>query len=93
MDRGGHNLAYQPLRVEVTPMTQKFGYSGKSLAIKLGVRPGQQLLAIDAPANYAQMVAPLPEAATMRLGTWGETNGSAGLIHAFFPIGKCWRLT
>ncbi|MBV9977793.1 MAG: hypothetical protein JO105_20590 [Hyphomicrobiales bacterium] len=68
----------------MTPLTQKPGYSGKSLATKLGVKPGQQLLAIDAPVNYAQMVAPLPEGATIRLGTWGETTGSAGLIHAFF---------
>ena len=72
----------------MTPLTQKPGYSGKSLATKLGVKPGQQLLAIDAPVNYAQMVAPLPEGATIRLGTWGETTGSAGLIHAFFSNRK-----
>ena len=38
------------------------GYSGKPLAQKLGIKPGSTLAAIDPPANYAELLEPLPEA-------------------------------
>lgn len=36
------------------------GYSGKTLAAKLGVREGDTLAVLDAPAHYASLVEPLP---------------------------------
>ncbi len=39
------------------------GYSGRPLAAKLGVAAGMDWLAIDAPTEYAQWLAPLPPGA------------------------------
>jgi hypothetical protein len=66
-------------------MAETLGYSGKSLAAKLGVKPGQRLLAVDAPAHYAELVAPLPEGAFLMLGSWGRLEARAEVVHAFFP--------
>src|SRR5947199_311832 len=41
------------------------GYSGTSLAKKLGIKPGQGVVTFDAPADYAKLVAPLPPGATI----------------------------
>lgn len=38
------------------------GYSGTPLAKKLGIKAGTRLLLRDAPADYAQMLEPMPEA-------------------------------
>ena len=35
-------------------------YSGKPLAEKLGIRPGTQIAVIGAPANYRELLGPLP---------------------------------
>ena len=37
------------------------GYSGTPLAGKLGIKPGSRLCACNAPANYDELLAPLPE--------------------------------
>jgi hypothetical protein len=37
------------------------GYSDTPLAKKLGIKPGCKLFVADAPKNYAELVAPLPE--------------------------------
>ena len=58
------------------------GYSGKPLAAKLGLKPGGRLVAIDAPAHYAQLVAPLPDAAVVEALAWGAA-GPAPIIHLF----------
>jgi hypothetical protein len=60
------------------------GYSGKSLAAKLGVKPGGRLLAIDAPPGYADLLAPLPEGAALTLAGWDEARPGADIVHAFF---------
>ena len=39
------------------------GYSGKPLAAKLGIGEGMAWLALDAPADYAAWLAPLPPGA------------------------------
>lgn len=39
------------------------GYSGRSLADKLGVKPGMRVVAIGAPREYATWVSPLPAGA------------------------------
>jgi hypothetical protein len=40
------------------------GYSGTPLAKKLGIKPGSRLLAVNAPADYAVLLEPLPENVT-----------------------------
>lgn len=46
------------------------GYSGKPLAQKLGLKSGFVLAPINAPPNYAELLAPLPGA--LRFGTVAE---------------------
>jgi hypothetical protein len=41
------------------------GYSGKSLAQKLGLKPGLRLTAIAAPPHYGDLVSPLPAGVAM----------------------------
>jgi hypothetical protein len=55
------------------------GYSSRSLAEKLGIRPGSTIVARGAPEDYATLVAPLPRGATIvpRLLV------KAGFIHQF----------
>jgi hypothetical protein len=56
-----------------------FGYSGKSLIQKLGVRDGDRMAVINAPAHYAELVAPFPRGAE-----WVEgPDSTAGVIHLF----------
>jgi len=54
------------------------GYSGKTLAAKLGVKEGTRLCALDAPAHYDTLIGPLPAGAAM------ETDPTkANIIHLF----------
>lgn len=48
------------------------GYSGKSLAEKIGLRPGGRLVAFGAPPHYADLLAPLPEGATIAMAGWDD---------------------
>ncbi len=41
------------------------GYSGTPLAKKLGIKEGTEVLTINAPDDYADLVAPLPSGATL----------------------------
>ncbi len=55
------------------------GYSGTPLATKLGVKAGMVVQAIDAPANYRKLLAPLPDGARIV----GATVAGADLVHHF----------
>jgi hypothetical protein len=55
------------------------GYSGTPLAQKLGIRAMSRVYLHDAPANYAQLVAPLPEGAHLVTRLDEHTD----LIHVF----------
>ncbi len=55
------------------------GYSGRPLAAKLGIGPGADVLALNAPAGYAQWLAPLPEGARIVL----RANAATRLVHLF----------
>lgn len=46
----------------MTKAIRGIGYSGTPLAKKLGIKAGTRLLLRDAPADYAQMLEPMPEA-------------------------------
>ena len=55
------------------------GYSGTPLAKKLGVRAGARLYLHQAPANYAQLLAPLPA----DVHTVTRIDRGTDLIHLF----------
>lgn len=57
------------------------GYSGKSLAAKLGLEPGMRAHVINAPGNYLQLLAPLP--ANVRF--LKRLAGGMDFIHIFAP--------
>jgi hypothetical protein len=65
-------------------MAETFGYSGKPLIAKLGLKPGERLLALDAPDHYAALVEPLPEGAILSLKPFDEAVRGADIVHAFF---------
>lgn len=54
------------------------GYSGTPLAAKLGIKPGMAVRAVNAPKDYAKLLAPLPDGARI-----AKSGGGAGLVHHF----------
>jgi hypothetical protein len=54
------------------------GYSGKSLAVKLGIKPGSRIWALDPPPHYQALLGPLPAEAAMV-----SDAADADLLHAF----------
>ncbi|HEY6241625.1 MAG TPA: DUF3052 family protein [Burkholderiales bacterium] len=55
------------------------GYSGTSLAKKLGIVAGSRIFLSDAPKNYMKLVAPLPEGVRVVRKIDGETD----IVHIF----------
>lgn len=55
------------------------GYSGKPLVSKLGVRPNERVIALNAPANYAQLLGDLPEGAAIH----NRPSAKAAFVHLF----------
>ena len=60
------------------------GYSGTPLAQKLGIKAGQKVVTIGAPANYPTLLAPLPEAVSFSR----KTTAGAGFVHLFISERK-----
>jgi hypothetical protein len=54
------------------------GYSGRSLAEKLGVKAGVRLCSVNAPAHYRTLIGPLPPGAA-----YSADAGEADIVHAF----------
>ena len=54
------------------------GYSGKSLAAKLGLKPGVRLWTLNAPQNYLDLIGPLPDRAAIE-----ADPTRADILHAF----------
>jgi hypothetical protein len=54
------------------------GYSGRSAADKLGIKPGLRVTVLDAPGDYHLLVDGLPESWEPRL-----LDGPADLVHLF----------
>jgi hypothetical protein len=54
------------------------GYSGKTLTQKLGVKPGDVILAIGAPEHYADLLDPLPDGARI-----AHEAVSPAMVHVF----------
>ncbi|MFL6657534.1 MAG: DUF3052 domain-containing protein [Massilia sp.] len=55
------------------------GYSGTALVKKLGIKEGQRVLLIAAPADYASLVAPLPAGVQFVK----QASTQVGLAHVF----------
>ena len=55
------------------------GYSGKPLAEKLGIKPGMEVAALGAPANYRSLIEPLPPGVTVAR----TPKKGAAFIHVF----------
>ena len=55
------------------------GYSGKPLAIKLGIKPGSELCVVGAPDDYLKLIEPLPE----RTKVVTRLSLNTGLVHIF----------
>ena len=55
------------------------GYSGTPLARKLGIGPGAVVCVLEAPANYRELLAPLPEGVRFV----PKVSAAAGVVHAF----------
>lgn len=55
------------------------GYSGTPLAKKLGIKQGFSLLIVNAPANYIELVSPLPEGVNI----FEDRGSGLDLIHIF----------
>jgi hypothetical protein len=55
------------------------GYSGTPLAKKLGIKPGTLLCVVNAPADYAALLAPLPE----NVAIVREVSEGADIVHVF----------
>ena len=59
------------------------GYSGTPLAKKLGIKEGMTVLVENAPAEYAELVAPLPEGAEIVEEVHAGRVRSVGIAHLF----------
>lgn len=55
------------------------GYSGTPLARKLGIGPGAAVAALDAPADYLDLLAPVPDGVRFER----EPNAATDLVHLF----------
>ena len=56
------------------------GHSGTPLWKKLGVKPGNAILAIDAPDDYRALLSPMPKGASI---VTKAKPGEAALVHLF----------
>jgi hypothetical protein len=55
------------------------GYSGTPLVKKLGIRPNERIVALNAPDHYADLLGGLPEGATIT----ERTPANAAFVHLF----------
>jgi hypothetical protein len=56
------------------------GYSGTPLAKKLGIKPRMAVLVLNAPADYAKLIAPIPEGVSI---VSKASKSGAALVHLF----------
>ncbi len=55
------------------------GYSGTPLAKKLGIKEGMTVVAVNAPDNYPELLAPLPAGVSII----GEARNDIEILHIF----------
>ena len=56
------------------------GYSTRTLAQKLGIKPATRVVALGAPSAYASLLGALPDGATVH----GRLRPGSGFIHSFY---------
>lgn len=59
------------------------GYSGTPLAKKMGITEGMTVLVVNAPANYAELVEPLPDGVEIVKEMHAGRVRSVGIAHLF----------
>lgn len=59
------------------------GYSDTPLAKKLGIKAGMTVVTVDAPENYAELLAPLPDGVKLSDSVPAGSNGPIDLLHLF----------
>ena len=59
------------------------GYSGTPLAKKLGIKEGMKVVTVDAPDNYAQLLAPIPDGVKLDGSVPADSKGKIDLLHLF----------
>ena len=68
------------------------GYSGTPLAKKLGIKSGSTVVAVNAPANYLDLLAPLPDTKLKSIGLryrfddGGEVNVTGSYMKGSYDI-------
>ncbi len=67
------------VRKEVESFARMAGYSETPLLRKLGIRPNEQIVALNAPAHYSDLLGELPEVATMS----DRLTAGAAFVHLF----------
>ena len=72
-------VGHRDVLAKVKKMTA--GYSGTPLAKKLGIKEGHSVLAINAPGNYAELLATLPDDVTMIHDSSDRTE--LDMVHLF----------
>ncbi len=55
------------------------GYSGTALATKLGIKPGIEMHVVQAPEDYRELVAPLPDGVLLA----PRLSSSTDIVHLF----------
>lgn len=60
------------------------GYSTRTLADKLGIKPGIRVIALGAPSSYRALIDPLPRSATLQT----RLSFNAAFIHRFVSSRK-----
>jgi hypothetical protein len=75
LDPAGEEMTNQPSPTKAPTA----GYSGTPLAKKLGIKPGSQILVIDAPEGYLSLLDPLPSG--VRFGK--RLAESTEIVHIF----------
>jgi hypothetical protein len=60
-------------------MTASAGYSGTALAKKLGIKEGSRVCVMDAPKDYAKLVAPLPKGVQLV----SRIDAKTDIVHLF----------
>src|SRR5205085_6968650 len=65
--------------VQETLRKEMAGYSKTPLAQKLGIKPGTKVAALNAPAAYRKLLAPLPGGVSFT----GKTINGSGFVHLF----------
>jgi hypothetical protein len=60
------------------------GYSTRALTEKLGIKPGTRVIALGAPAEYPELLGPLPKDVTIQK----RLSSSARFVHRFVRTRK-----